>query len=73
MLREIIRELLVFVGAMTVLVAVLGIGLNWILYRNWYGETEAQRRERVRRERNSAEDGGLPLHHRARTRRSPSP
>lgn len=51
MLREIIRELLVFVGAMTVLVAVLGIGLNWILYRNWYGETEEQRKERIRRER----------------------
>lgn len=73
MFLDIIRAFLIWLGAMTLLVAVLGIGLNWILYRNWYGETEAQRRERVRRERNAAEDGGLPLHHRARTRRSPSP
>lgn len=58
MLREIIRELLVFVGAMTVLVALAGITLNWILYRNWYGETEEQRRERIRKERAAAKDGG---------------
>ena len=57
MFLEIIRELLTFIGGMTVLVAVIGIGLNWILYRNWYGETEAQRRERVRREREGRQDG----------------
>lgn len=73
MFLEMIRAFLIWLGAMTLLVAVIGIGLNWLLYRNWYGETEEQRRERVRRERNAAEDGGLPLHHRARTRRSPSP
>lgn len=73
MFLDIIRAFLIWLGGMTLLVAVLGIGLNWILYRNWYGETEAQRRERVRRERNAAKDGGLPIHHRARTRRSPSP
>lgn len=51
MLREIIRELLVFVGAMTVLVALAGITLNWTLYRNWYGETKEQKCRRIRRER----------------------
>lgn len=51
MLREIIRELLVFVGAMTVLVALAGIVLNCTLQRNWYGETEEQKRRRIRRER----------------------
>lgn len=51
MISEIIKELLVFIGAMTVLVALAGITINWILFRNWYGETEEQKRRRIRRER----------------------
>ena len=51
MFREIIRDLLTWIGAMTVMVAVVGIAVNEVLYGNWYGETEAQRRERIRKER----------------------
>lgn len=35
MFREIIRELLVFIGAMTVLVALAGIIFNEICWRHW--------------------------------------
>lgn len=51
MFWQAIQEALTFIGGMVLLVAVIGILLNLALYRNWYGETEAQRRERVRRER----------------------
>lgn len=51
MFLDIIRAFLIWLGGMTLLVALMGIGLNWILYRNWYGETEEQRKERIRRER----------------------
>ncbi len=46
-----IIDILALIGALTVLVALAGITLNWILDRNWYGETEDQRKERIRRER----------------------
>lgn len=54
MFIEAIREALALIGLLTVMVALLGIGLNEILYGTWYGETEAQRRERMRKERRKA-------------------
>lgn len=51
MIGKLITDILAFVGALTVLVALAGIGINWMLYRNWYGETAEQRKERIRRER----------------------
>lgn len=54
MFTETIREALAFIGLLTVMVALLGIGLNELLYGTWYGETEEQRRERVRKERRKA-------------------
>lgn len=51
MVSEIFKEILAFIGLMTVMVAVLGVAFNLALYRNWYGETESQRRERLRKER----------------------
>lgn len=59
MFLDIIRAFLIWLGGMTLLVALMGIGLNWILCRNWYGETEEQRRERVRRERAEAKRDAL--------------
>ena len=46
MLREIIRELLVFVGAMTVLVALAGIIFNEICWGHWYGASQEQHRKK---------------------------
>lgn len=51
MIGKLITDILAFVGALTVLVALAGIILNCTLYRNWYGETEVQKRRRIRRER----------------------
>lgn len=51
MIGKLITDILAFVGALTVLVALAGITLNWTLYHNWYGETEEQKRRRIRRER----------------------
>lgn len=51
MIGKLITDILAFVGALTVLVALAGIVLNRILYQNWYGETEEQKRRRIRRER----------------------
>ena len=51
MIGEIFNGILAFIGLMVVLCTVLGIGINFLLYHNWYGETEAQRRERLRKER----------------------
>ena len=54
MFWEIMKDILTWIGAMTVMVAVVGIVVNEILYGNWYGETEALRRERIRRARRKA-------------------
>lgn len=51
MIGKLITDILAFVGALTVLVALAGIILNCTLHRNWYGETEEQKRRRIRRER----------------------
>lgn len=51
MFWQIFKDILTFIGAMTLLVTVIGIAVNAILYGNWYGETEAQRRERIRKAR----------------------
>lgn len=51
MIGKLITDILAFVGALTVLVALAGITLNWILYQNWYGESAEQKRRRIRRER----------------------
>lgn len=51
MVGEVFKEIFAFFGLMTVLVAVLGIILNEIVWGNWYGETEEQKRERIRKER----------------------
>lgn len=51
MIGKLITDILAFVGALTVLVALAGITLNRILYRNWYGETEQQKHRRIRQER----------------------
>lgn len=51
MIGKLLFDILAFIGAMTIGVAVAGIGINWMLFRNWYGETAEQRRERIRRER----------------------
>ena len=51
MIGKLITDILAFVGALTVLVALAGITLNWTLHRTWYGETEEQKRRRIRRER----------------------
>lgn len=54
MFTETIRDAFAFIGYLGFIVALLGIGLNEILYGTWYGETEEQRRERVRKERREA-------------------
>ena len=54
MFWQIFKDILTFIGAMTLLVTVIGIAVNAILYGNWYGETEAQRRERIRKARRKA-------------------
>lgn len=51
MIGKLITDILAFVGALTILVALAGIILNCTLYRNWYGETEEQKHRRIRRER----------------------
>ena len=51
MIGEIFNGILAFIGLMVVLCTLIGIGINFLLYHNWYGETEAQRRERLRKER----------------------
>ena len=53
MFWETIKGILDWVGALSALVAVLSIMLNELLYGTWYGETEQQRRERIRKERNA--------------------
>ena len=51
MFLEIFYGILAFIGLMVVMCAVIGIGINFLLFHNWYGETEAQRRDRLRKER----------------------
>lgn len=62
MFTETIREALAFIGLLALMVALLGIGLNELLYGTWYGETEEQRRERMRKERrrDPSTDPSLP-------------
>ena len=56
MFMETIRDAFAFIGYLGFIVALLGIGLNEILYGTWYGETEAQKRERVRKDRRKARE-----------------
>lgn len=49
MFLEIFYGILAFIGLMVVLCTVIGIGINFLLFHNWYGETEAQKRERMRK------------------------
>lgn len=40
MFMEIVREILIFVGAMTIFVALAGIALNKILWGSWSGASQ---------------------------------